>query len=54
MESSFVVTEYAYIILDKCLVAYMALVKYRPIFKNGRHRKFISANVDRGAVTGPC
>jgi len=32
----FVVTEYAYIIFDKGLVfifAYMALVKYRPIFK---------------------
>jgi len=32
----------------------MALVKYLPIFKMAAHRKSISADVDRGPVTGAC
>jgi len=36
METHVVVTEYAYLILENCLVfvfSYMALVKYLPMFK---------------------
>jgi len=43
IKTHFVVTEYAYLILDKVLVfifAYMALVKYWPLITMVRHRKY--------------